>query len=57
MTYAGNVAEAFIQFANKMIEDRTIDNEIVLVQDNTPVKDIYELALKPCYTVLLSRYI
>ena len=52
MTYAGNVADALLHFAIKMSMDPTINKEVVLVQDDTPIKDIYESTLKHFYTVL-----
>uniref|UniRef100_A0A914EA94 3-beta hydroxysteroid dehydrogenase/isomerase domain-containing protein n=1 Tax=Acrobeloides nanus TaxID=290746 RepID=A0A914EA94_9BILA len=50
MTYAGNVADALLHFAIKMSMDPTINKEVVLVQDDTPIKDIYESTLKHFYT-------
>ncbi|KAI1731622.1 3-beta hydroxysteroid dehydrogenase/isomerase family domain-containing protein [Ditylenchus destructor] len=49
LTYAGNVAYALLKCAEKLTTDKTLRNEVVIICDHTPVRNIYDLMLKRLY--------
>jgi len=53
MTYAGNAADALLKCATKMSEDKSVRDELVLISDSTPIRNFYDLAIKPLYEVRL----
>lgn len=55
MTYAGNVAAALSKCAEKLAVDRSLQKELVLITDATPIANVYDAVVLPIRSVSCSN--